>query len=90
MRGSHPILMVLPELSRSHLILASMASDKTNEWKLLKDQFDALVHNEGVREDSLEQLLDGQICRRFGELIARAVGYQRDYGVRLPDPDRAA
>ena len=67
-----------------------MASDKTNEWKLLKDQFDALVHNEGVREDSLEQLLDGQICRRFGELIARAVGHQRDYGARLPDPDRAA
>jgi len=47
-----------------------MASDKTNEWNLLKDQFDALVHNEGAREDSLEQLLDGQIRRRFGELIA--------------------
>jgi len=66
-----------------------MVSDKTNEWNLLKDQFDALVQNEGVREDSLEQLLDGQIRRRFGELIAWAAGHQRDYGARLPDPDRA-
>ena len=67
-----------------------MASDKTNEWNLLKDRFDALVLNEGVREDSLDQLLDDQIRRRFGELIAWAAGYQRDYGARLPDPDRAA
>ena len=66
-----------------------MASDKTNEWNLLKDQFDALVQNEGVREDSLEQLLDGQIRRRFGELIAWAARHQRDYDARLPDPDRA-
>jgi len=66
-----------------------MVSDKTNEWKLLKDQFDALVQNEGVREDSLEQLLDGQIRRRFGELIAWAARHQRDYDARLPDPDRA-
>ena len=63
-------MIVLPERPRTHLVSVSMASDKTNEWNLLKDQFDALVHNEGAREDSLEQLLDGQIRRRFGELIA--------------------
>jgi hypothetical protein len=34
------------------------ADAKLNEWKLLKGQFDALVHNEGMSEDSLEQLLD--------------------------------
>jgi len=66
-----------------------MASDKTNEWKLLKEEFDALVRNEGGREESLEQLLDYQVRRRFGELIAWAATHQRDYGARLPDPDRA-
>jgi hypothetical protein len=40
---------------------------KTNEWNLLRDQFRALVHNEGSREDSLEQLVDDGIRRRFGE-----------------------
>ena len=43
---------------------------KLHEWNLLKDEFDALVHNKGVREDNLEQVLDNQIRRRFGELIA--------------------
>ena len=37
---------------------------KTNEWNLLKDQFDALVHDESVREDSIEKFLDDQIRRR--------------------------
>jgi hypothetical protein len=46
---------------------------KTNEWNSLRDQFRALVHNEGISED-IEQLLDAQIRRRFGELIARAKG----------------
>jgi len=45
---------------------------KTNEWSLLKDQFDALVHNETEHEDSIEKFLDDQIRRRFGEWIARA------------------
>ncbi len=44
----------------------------TNERRLLKDQFDVLVHGEGVREDSIEMFLDDQIRRRFGEWIARA------------------
>ena len=45
---------------------------KTNEWNLLKDQFDALVHDENVSEDSIEKILDAQFRRRFGELINRA------------------
>src|SRR5262249_45274709 len=32
-----------------------MGNPKTNEWNLLKDQFDALAHNEGAREDSMEK-----------------------------------
>jgi hypothetical protein len=47
---------------------------KTNEWSLLRDQFRALVHNEGGREDSLEQFVDDGIRRRFGEVISRACG----------------
>ena len=45
---------------------------KTNEWNLLKDRFDALVHNETGHEDTIEKVLDDQIRRRFGEWIARA------------------
>lgn len=44
---------------------------KTNEWNLLKDQFDALVYGESAREDSVEKLFDDQIRRRFGEWITR-------------------
>ena len=45
---------------------------KTNEWNLLKDHFDALVHSERVREESIEILFDGDVHRHFGALIARA------------------
>jgi hypothetical protein len=45
---------------------------KSKEWNLLKDQFDALVHDESVREDSIETFFDHQIRRRFGEWITRA------------------
>lgn len=31
----------------------------------------ALVHEEGVREDSIEKLFDDEIRRRFGEFISR-------------------
>lgn len=45
-----------------------MFSDqKTNEWKLLKDQFDALVRNERVCDVGIEMFLDNQIRRRFGD-----------------------
>jgi hypothetical protein len=47
---------------------------KINEWNSLRDQFRALVHNEGGREDSLEQFVDDGIRRRFGEVISRACG----------------
>jgi hypothetical protein len=47
---------------------------KTNEWNLLKDQFDALVHDESVDADSIEKILDVQFRRRFAELINRAAG----------------
>jgi hypothetical protein len=43
-----------------------------NGWNLLKHQFEALVHNEGVDADSIEKTLDDQIRRRFVELINRA------------------
>ena len=45
-----------------------MSSD-TNEWGLLKDQFDVLVHDESVRSDSAENIFDDQFYRRFAELI---------------------
>ena len=49
-----------------------LSEPKTNEWNLLKDRFDALVHNETLHEDNLEKFLDDQIRRRFGEWITRA------------------
>ena len=52
------------------------SNPKTNEWNLLKEEFDALVHSEGVRQDNLGEILDGQIRRRFGELIAWAAGHK--------------
>ena len=45
----------------------------TNEWSLVKRQFDALVHDETVPADSIEKTLDEQVRRRFAEIINRAV-----------------
>ena len=45
---------------------------KTNEWDLLKHQFEALVHDESVDPDSIEKVLDDQVRRRIAELINRA------------------
>ena len=42
---------------------------KTNEWDLLKHQFDALVHDESVGAESIDEILDVQFRRRFAELI---------------------
>jgi hypothetical protein len=53
---------------------------KTNEWNLLKQQFDALLHNDNVSADSIEEILDGEFRRRFAELIYRATCRGR-YGV---------
>jgi hypothetical protein len=69
-----------------------------NEWNFLKEKFDALVRNEGVREDRLEQSLDYKVHRRFGELIASSAGHQTagfynstkgDYVAWPPEPGRA-
>jgi|SoiMethySBSTD1v2_1073268.scaffolds.fasta_scaffold4242727_1 hypothetical protein len=51
------------------VVEASMA--KANEWDLLKRQFDALVHDEGVDAESIEEIFDVQFRRRFTELIDR-------------------
>jgi hypothetical protein len=53
---------------------------KTNEWKLLKDEFDELVHDETVSDDSIEKILDAQFRRRFAELINRAAERNRRTG----------
>ena len=45
---------------------------KTNEWNLLKQQFDALLHDENVSADSIEEVLDVEFRRRFSELVYRA------------------
>jgi hypothetical protein len=53
-----------------------LSVEQTNEWRLLKDQFDALVRDEDMREDSIEKICDDQIRRRFAEWIIRAVEYK--------------
>ena len=57
-----------------------LGEPKANEWNLLKDQFDALVHSETEHEDNIEEFLDDQIRRRFGEWIARATEQNRKTG----------
>ena len=47
---------------------------KTNEWSLLKHQFDALAHEESVGPDSIETIFDMEFRRRFSELINRTRG----------------
>ena len=42
---------------------------KTNEWNLLKHQFDALVHDESVGAESIDEIFDVQFRRRYIELI---------------------
>src|SRR5215467_3731763 len=59
-----------------------MSSNSANEWNLLKEQFDAMVRNDCARQDNLEDVLDHQVRRRFGILIARATGHESDYGAR--------
>jgi hypothetical protein len=54
---------------------------KTNEWNLLKQQFDALLHDENVSADSIEEILDVEFRRRFTELIYRTTYRGRRYGV---------
>jgi len=42
---------------------------KVNEWDLLKLDFDALMHDESVSAESIEEIFDIQFRRRFTELI---------------------
>jgi len=51
---------------------------------------DQAVHDEGVREDNLDQFLNGQNRRRFGELIAWAAGHKAEgyHGPWPPGPYR--
>ena len=42
---------------------------KTNEWNLLKHQFDALVHDESVGVESIDEIFDAQFRRRFADVI---------------------
>lgn len=46
-----------------------MSVSKTNEWELLKRQFDALVRYENVGAESIDEIFDAQFRRRFAELI---------------------
>lgn len=58
-----------------------MASNlKPDEWNSLKDQFDALLHDESVRADSIEKIFDIQFRRRFAELINRVADRQSTIG----------
>ena len=79
------LLMFMSETQLCILAFSFMSS--RSEWNLLKEKFDALRRDESAREDGLEQLLDHQIRRRFGQAIARARGDQTDYGVRS-QPER--
>ena len=54
---------------------------KTNEWNLLKHQFETLVHDESVGAERIEEILDVQFRRRFAELINRVTDRRRRYGV---------
>ena len=46
-----------------------MSGDRSvNEWNLLREQFHALMREVS---DNIENILDAQFCRRFGELINR-------------------
>ena len=41
---------------------------KTNEWNLLKQQFDAPPHGQNVSADSIEEVLDVEFRRCFAEI----------------------
>ena len=42
---------------------------KVNEWDLLKRQFDALILDDSLSAENIEEILDVQFRRRFTELI---------------------
>jgi hypothetical protein len=42
---------------------------KINKWRVLKDQFDALVRDQTAHAETIEELFDVQFRRRFSDLI---------------------
>jgi hypothetical protein len=50
---------------------------RTEEWNLLKQQFDKLVHDESVAADTIEKIFDVEFHRRFAELINRVAGLSK-------------
>jgi len=51
---------------------------KANEWNLLKEQFDALVHEHSADPD-IETIFDVEFRRRFSELISRVKHVYSEY-----------
>ena len=50
---------------------------RTQEWSLLKQQFDELVHDESVAAETIEKIFDAEFHRRFAELISRVAGLSK-------------
>ena len=63
---------------------------KRSEWNFLKEEFEALAHK-AAPERNLEQVLDDQIRRHFGELVAWAAGHNAKghHGPWPPGPYQA-
>ena len=57
---------------------------KTNEWKLLKCQFDELARDDSAGADCIE--LDADFHRRFGALMNRVCGPSKYYQKADPFP----
>ena len=57
---------------------------KTNEWNLLKDQFDALAHEESADFYSIEKVFDAEFRHRFTELIDRTAQRNSASGYNWP------
>jgi len=50
---------------------------KTNEWNLIKREFDQLARDDGAGQDSVE--LDADFHRRFAALMNRVCGPSKYY-----------
>ena len=59
---------------------------KTNEWKLLKRQFDELARDDIEGRDSIE--LDADFHRRFAALMNRVCGPSKYYQKADPFPEK--
>ena len=58
---------------------------KTNEWNLLRRQFDELARNDIAGRDSIE--LDADFHRRFAALMNRVCGPSKYYQKADPFPE---